>query len=354
LGTRVGRPEPLLERRELRASGAVALHGRHEADAGPAVPLHLIDDAVRFAGAAFLQVGPVPRRAEHEGMHVADARHGDRLLLLLGIEVEHLRARALLDPLQGAARRLSSRSPLASPRSHVAVEAEQGVEPFGTLPCGHARHAVHLVGRSGDGFDGPLLVPAQLAGEVVARLLGPGLPDLADPQVLQDVPGLQEAGDMVPMLVGDDQEIEPVLGDLDDVLRDRTHAGLGVARSRQHAEVDKHVRARLAIDNPFGVGVPPAPTTFKLGSKRLSRIASQAEDGLVGDGLHTLAERCSAVKPDSEPHANNVDEALERHCRLDALPRGVVLGEQILDRRRDAFVGCAEILVGDVEALDIV
>ncbi len=63
-----------------------------------------------------------------------------------------------------------------------------------------------------NGGDGLPPAMGQLAGQLVGGIFSPGQPDLGHSDPVEDVLCLEEPRDMVPVLVGDHQGVEPAAG----------------------------------------------------------------------------------------------------------------------------------------------
>jgi hypothetical protein len=85
----------------------------------------------------------------------------------------------------------------------------------------------------------------QFVGEIVLWILCPREPDLADLDRVVDRLRLQKAGEVIPVLVRDDQPVEVPAGRVADALRDLLHALRRVGCPLQHTAVDQQM-ARLA------------------------------------------------------------------------------------------------------------
>ncbi len=116
-----------------------------------------------------------------------------------------------------------------------AEEVEQGGDLVG-LPGG-AGH-LHVQRAEPQRREGLGAVAVQLPCEVVGGILGPRHPHLADGELLERLPRLNEAGDMVPVLVGGEQQIDLAAGRDDDVGHHLVHRGRCFRRAEYHAAID--------------------------------------------------------------------------------------------------------------------
>src|SRR5215475_4844314 len=98
--------------------------------------------------------------------------------------------------------------------------------------------------------EGVLLVLVELASLSIARILGPGEPDLADPLLFSEFRelflGAAEAGEVVGMLVRADDDVEATLGNREDVVDDLVDGGRAALDRGMDAAIDHHPE-RLAV-----------------------------------------------------------------------------------------------------------
>ncbi len=140
----------------------------------------------------------------------------------------------------------------------------RALSPRGRAPSVRRDHSLnilpvpHLRQRADQGgARGPPAV-AQVLRQPGIRVLGPGHPELPQLDRFEDVPGLilVERRDVIPMLVGDDQEVDPAAGGrldiLDDAADPRHVARFG--RAVVDAAVDEHVER---VTGPPGMGFAP-------------------------------------------------------------------------------------------------
>ena len=149
-----------------------------------------------------------------------------------------------LHPLEGLARGL------CPGQAEVAVEVQQGLQLSGGSSRGRRVVSVGELGGSDDPVQPLLLALAQLVRKLVLRVLGPGEPDLADFEGVEDRSRLQESGQVIPVLVSDDEPVELPVRRVVHALSHVLHPLLGISRSLEHAAVDEE----MALAVPVGAG----------------------------------------------------------------------------------------------------
>jgi hypothetical protein len=80
-----------------------------------------------------------------------------------------------------------------------------------------------------------------LLGQRVTGALGPGQPGFVDLDLVEDLAGVLEAGQVVPMLMGGDQHVDPPAGGGLDVARHGLQALAAVLGAQENAAVDQHI-----------------------------------------------------------------------------------------------------------------
>src|SRR4029079_16866621 len=157
----------------------------------------LVDLAVHFAGIAPFDQAAVVRRAEHVDADPAQPAKVEQLLPRPQVAD---RCVPRFHPLECLARRLGRT------RAEIALKAEQPGEMSRLRVV-----AGELRGRY-EPVQPALLALAQLRRGPVLRVLGPGQPYLADFEFVPDRLRLQETGEVIPVLMRRDEDVEHTLG----------------------------------------------------------------------------------------------------------------------------------------------
>ena len=152
---------------------------------------------------------------------------------------------------------------------------------------------------------------AELIGEFVLRILGPGDPDRADRELGEGVRGLREARQVVPMLVGDREDVDFLLSVAD---RDSpspgswSFAASGVPRTTPQSIISlksswpgRFTRTRMQSPSPWRytrtVTRPPLALCAEAGASALAEALERRRAGPVGaDFLCRLARRAARLR----------------------------------------------------------
>ena len=123
------------------------------------------------------------------------------------------------------------------------------------------REARQPLRRADDPIERPLSAPVEARCNRIFGVLGPRHPDLADLQAIsaEKVLRLGEAREMVPVLVGDDEDLDPTSGGLKNVLRYHPHFRLRLLGAKQDAEVDQHVDGLFVLAGECQEKAVPQP-----------------------------------------------------------------------------------------------
>ena len=180
----------------------------------------------------------------------------------------------------------------------------------GQLVLGVADPLFHLPAVSGrlaavDRCQLRLCLLELLRGPCVVGVLGPGEPDLAHLEAVEDLAGLEEARQVVPVLVGGDEQVEPAAGRLDHVAGDGRE-GLFLASSGSY---DAIILDRM---------LPGIDGLAMLGALRAAEIGTPS---LILSALGSVDDRVKGLRAGGDDYLVKPFAFSELLARIEALLR---------------------------------